>query len=84
MEFLSQYSWIISLIGLFMQFLILIFCQNKNPLNKLKNVLNSLFKNDNISSLITKLLVKSESSDELLESLRKLIDYIEGDKKNGN
>lgn len=82
MEILTEYGWIISLIGLCLNVLILLFCRNKSSLKIFENSLNHLFMNDNIASLITQLLTKSDSNNqELIDSLRVLLEYIKGDKK---
>lgn len=82
MQVLIEYSWVISLVGLCLNVFILFFCRNKSSLKTFENSLNHLFMNDNIASLVTQLLTKSDSNNqELIDSLKILLDYIKGDKK---
>lgn len=83
MEFLSHYSWIISLIGLFVQFLILCFCQKRNVFKDLSDSLSSLFKNDNLSSFLDR-FVSQKDSEESVKLLKELLEYLRGDKNGGS
>lgn len=82
MQFLTQYGWIISLLGLCLNVAILFFCRNKNSFVSFEKFIAHLLSNKNVYALLSALLSKpSQDSQELLTDLSKLLDYIKGDKK---